>query len=50
MKRTQSNEIQLDIETNYASQILNTFTFVVVELTRESLNFRAAKSFENFEA
>lgn len=49
-KGSDSTEIQLDIEMNQASQLLDTLTFVVVELTRESLDFRAARSLENFEA
>lgn len=44
-KDSDSNEIQLNIQMNHASQILDAFTFVVVELTRESLSFRAARSF-----
>lgn len=49
-KDSDSTEIQLDIEMNQASQVLDTLTFVVVELIRESLDIRAARSLENFEA
>lgn len=50
-KDSDSNEIPSDIQVNHASQILNTFTFFVfIGLTRTSLNFRAARSLENFAA
>lgn len=44
-KDPESSEIQLGIGTNPASQIIH-LLFVVVELTRESVNFRALENFE----
>lgn len=44
-KDSESNEIQLDIGMNPASQITH-LLFVVVELTSKSVNFRALENFE----